>query len=54
MYDDGSPVDMGKFWRDGEPNDAGSSEDCMALYQGQYLLNDMECTTSCRVLCEIP
>ena len=54
VYDDGSSVDMGKFWMNGQPDNAGLGEDCVALFEEEYLLNDMDCNTLCRFFCEIP
>ncbi|XP_064258078.1 hepatic lectin-like [Passer domesticus] len=41
------------FWREGEPNDSGSNEDCAHLWiSGKW--NDVHCTFECFFVCERP
>ncbi|GFO06953.1 mannose receptor [Plakobranchus ocellatus] len=41
-------------WRTGEPNDAGSGENCMAMSAGDWKWNDIRCRSLKFILCEIP
>ena len=43
-------------WNDGEPNDAGGSEDCSHVIGGNYdgKWNDITCSTSLVAICQWP
>ena len=42
------------FWRDGEPNNAGSGEDCAEMSAADGLWNDLDCAQLRRVACFDP
>lgn len=45
---------LAPFWNTGEPNNAGSGEDCAVQQQGTRLWNDLSCATSLPVACYNP
>ena len=53
VYNLGMDV-LAPFWNDGEPNDAGSGEDCAVQQQGSERWNDVACSTVLPLACFNP